>query len=260
VDDSAFHTSGDGDHLAGDVAREEWSAEVDDLGGHVFWGGDLREGHRADDPCDGGFVEDVSRHRGDRPAGSDPVHAHVRVAADDLVLQREQEAAEDPGFRGRVVGVAVLAEAAGRRADEDERALAVVEVAQEATGGEEGRRQVRVDGRAPPLERQLPDRHVPRRPYAGDRRAHVELTHLGEHPVDVGLVGEVGLDDRRGARGVCTLATPVVVAGHVGTLRGEQADAGGADPAGAAGDEHACLLETCLHGWKKSLPICGNVM
>ena len=55
--------------------------------------------------------------------------------------------------------MAGLAEAAGCRADEDERTVPL-QLTQEASGCQEGRREVGIERRPPALERQVPDRHV----------------------------------------------------------------------------------------------------
>ena len=59
-----------------------------------------------------------ARHRGLGPAWCDRVDPRERVLAHDLVLQAEQEPAEDRGLRGCVVGVARLADDSRRRADQ----------------------------------------------------------------------------------------------------------------------------------------------
>ena len=63
-------------------------------------------------------VSDALGHRRDGPARGDDVDARRR----ELVLERQREPLADRGLRGGVVGVAGLAEAAGGRADQDERA------------------------------------------------------------------------------------------------------------------------------------------
>ena len=152
------------------------------------------------DPADLLGIDVAARHRRLRPARRDRVHARKRSHADDLVLQTEQQAAEDRRLRGRVVRVARLADDARRRADEHERAVPVpLDLAQEAAGGEERRGQVLAQRQLPALERQLPDGHVlatarrrrlPRRRRSAERRAR-----LLEEPVDLLLVGQVGLED-----------------------------------------------------------------
>ena len=97
------------------------------------------------------------------------------------------------------------------------------------------------------FEWELGDRDVVCRPDAGDRGADVELARLDEHPRDVGLVAQVGLDDPAPARCFRPLAAAVVVDDDLGALGCEEADTGGADPARAAGDEHASISQTCLH-------------
>ena len=86
-----------------------------------------------------------------------------------------------------------------------------------------------------------------RRPHAGDRGADVDpperRARLGEEPVDLELVGQVGLQHRRAAERGGDLARPllaaVVVDGDARALGRERARAGGADAARRAGDEHA---------------------
>ena len=151
--------------------------------------------------------------------------------------------------------MARLAEEARGGADEDERPLPVAELGEEAAGGEEGRGQIGVERLAPALERELGDRNVLGRPDAGDRGAGVELSRLGEHPLDVGLLAKIGLDDAAAAGSFGALPAAVVVDDDLGPLGGEQAHAGGADSAGAAGDEYACALKTCLHPPRKRFSI-----
>jgi hypothetical protein len=106
----------------------------------------------------------------------------------------------DRRLRGRVVGVAGLADQAGGRADEHQRAVASLgDAAQEAARGQEGRAQVRREGLLPALERKLPHRHVLRRPHARDGRADVQRACLLEEPLRLRLVAQVGAGDRGGA-------------------------------------------------------------
>src|SRR5438874_115840 len=80
-------------------------------------------------------------------------------------------AAEDCRLRRGIVRVPGLPEDSGSGPDEHERPAAVsLDLAQECTRRQERRRQVRVDGCAPPLECQLPHRDVLRRPDACDGR------------------------------------------------------------------------------------------
>ena len=151
--------------------------------------------------------------------------------------------------------MARLAEEAGGRADEDERALAVAEVPEEAPRGEERGGQIRVDRRTPALERELPDGDALLRPDARDRRADVERPGLGEHPVDRILVRQVGLDDRRTACSQGPLTTRVVVHDNIRALGGEQPDARSADAARPARDQHARPCETALHPLERKFPI-----
>src|SRR5262249_28622594 len=169
------------------------------------------------------------------------------VGAAAAVCAEEQAPAADRGLPPRVVGTPGLAEDAGGRADEDERSRPPAELREEAAGGEERRGQVRVDRLAPPLEREIRDGNVLRRPDAGDGGADVGLAPLRRHARDVGLLPEVRLDDPAAARRLRPVAAAVVVDDHLGALGGEETGAGGADPTGAAGDEHACLFEARLH-------------
>ena len=72
-----------------------------------------------------------------------------------------------------------------------------------------------------------------------------------EEPVDLVLVGQVGLEHRRAVERGGHLARPllaaVVVDGDAGALGGERARARSADPAGCAGDEHSLACEPGLH-------------
>jgi len=124
------------------------------------------------------------------------------------------------------------------------------EPAEEAARGQERRRQVRVEGRAPALEAELQDRLVRLRPDAGDRRAGVERTRLGEEPLHLVLARQVGPDERatrlvRQRLGPFLPAVPV--ADDLRSLGREGAHARGADPAGGAGDEDARAGEARLH-------------
>ena len=87
-----------------------------------------------------------------------------------------------------------LAEAPRGRADEDEVAAAgPLDAAEEAARREERRGEIRVERRAPALERELPHRLVVARPVARDRGADVEVSRCGEQRVDLRLVGEIRL-------------------------------------------------------------------
>ena len=135
--------------------------------------------HRPRHPAQRLLVERAARHRRFRPAGAHCVHARARRDPDDLVLQAQQEPVGDRRLRGGVVRVAGLAEEARGRGDQHQRPVAPLRhPAQEAARGQEGRRQVRAQRLLPALERQLPDRHVLRRPDAGDRSAHVQRPRL----------------------------------------------------------------------------------
>ena len=180
----------------------------------------------------------------------------ARRDPDDLVLQAQEQPAEHRRLGGRIVRVPCLADEARRRADEHERAVPVsLHLAQEAAGGQERRGQVLAQRLLPALERQLPDGHVLRRPDAGDRGADVDpaerRARLCEEPVDLVLVGQVGLEHRRAAELRGDLARPllaaVVVDGDARALGRERAGAGGADAARCAGDEHALACEPGLH-------------
>ena len=91
-----------------------------------------------------------------------------------------------------------LPEDAGGRADEDKRAVAL-ELTQEPARGQERRGQVRIERRAPPLERELPDGDVLRRPDAGDGRADIEAAGgefvNGKDVVDGNMVSATGWTD-----------------------------------------------------------------
>ena len=110
------------------------------------------------------------------PAWRDCVHSSAGRNSHDLVLQAQHQSDEDCGLGGGVVCVAGFAEDPRRRSDQDERAAAVpLHLTEKAARGQERRRQVPVDRRAPPVERQLPQRPILARPDAGDRRANVHL-------------------------------------------------------------------------------------
>ena len=123
VDGAAFHPAGDGDELAGDVARELVGGEDDDRARDVLGDGDLAQRHRPAESLDERRVERAARHRRVRPARRDGVDAAERRDPHDLVLEAEQQPALDRRLRRGVVGVPGLAEAAGGRADEDEVAV-----------------------------------------------------------------------------------------------------------------------------------------
>ena len=130
-----------------------------------------------------------------------------------------------------------------------------LDLAEEAARGEEGARQVLAQRLLPALERELPDRLVRRRPDAGDGGADVDPPERGarllEEPVDLALVGQVGLEHGRAAElggdGARPLLAAVVVDGDAGALGRERARAGRADAARRAGDQHALPRETGLH-------------
>ena len=130
-----------------------------------------------------------------------------------------------------------------------------LDLAEEAAGGEEGARQVLAQRQLPPLERQLPDGHVLRRPDAGDGGAHVDPPERGarllEEPVDLALVGQVGLEDGRstelGRHRPRPLLAAVVVNRDARSLGRERARARRADAARRAGDQHALPGEPCFH-------------
>ena len=152
----------------------------------------------------------------------------------DLVLQRQQQAALERGLRSRVVGVPGLAEAPGGGADEHERAVARArDLAEEAARGQERGGQVLAQRLLPPLERELPDGQVLRRPDARDRSADVDraerLARGREEAVDVGLDRQVGLRDRGaadlGRDGGRPLLAAVVVDEHLRALGREEARA-----------------------------------
>ena len=80
---------------------------------------DLAQRHRGGDSARrAASVSDASVIGDTVQPGRDDVDARRR----ELVLERQQQPLADRGLGGRVVGVAGLAEAAGGRADEDERA------------------------------------------------------------------------------------------------------------------------------------------
>jgi hypothetical protein len=141
--DAALHPAGDRDELAGDVAGQALRSEDDDLRGDVLGHGDLAERHRACDPADVVLLEQAARHRRRRPARRDGVHPDARTEPRGLVLQREEQAALDRGFRRGVVRVPRLPEAARSGADEDERAApALGDPSEKGARGEEGRGEV----------------------------------------------------------------------------------------------------------------------
>ena len=119
---------------------------------------------------------------------------------------------------------------------------------------EERRREVRAQGLVPALERKLPHGHVVPRPHALDLDADVDLAERGsrlvEEAVDVGLVREVGLDDRRSAELVGERSRPLVAAVEVDddpcALGSERANARRADAARRPGHEHALALKPRL--------------
>ena len=107
VENAALHAAGDRDHLAGHVARELVGGEHDDLARDVLGLGHLAERHRPRDPVDQArLVQRRARHRRHGPTRADGVHAAERRDAHDLVLEAEEQAADDRGLGGGVVGVA----------------------------------------------------------------------------------------------------------------------------------------------------------
>ena len=122
-----------------------------------------------------------------------------------------------------------------------------LDLTEEAACGEEGARQVLAQRQLPPLERQLPDGHVLRRPDAGHGGAHVDPPERGarllEEPVDLALVGQVGLEHGRstelGRHRSRPLLAAVVVNRDPCALGRERTRARRADAARRAGDQHA---------------------
>lgn len=90
------------------------------------------------------------------------------------------------------------------RADENERSVAgLLHLAQESACNEERRREVRAQSLIPALERELPHRDVLSWPDTLHRDAYIDAAEdsprFPEEPVDIRIVGEVGLDDGRSA-------------------------------------------------------------
>ena len=159
---------------------------------------DLAQGHRPRDLPHGRRVDVPARHRCLGPARRDRVHPRPRRNPHDLVLQAQEQAAENRGLGRRVVRVPCLAHEARCRADEHQRAMPVsLHLAQEAARGQERRGQVLAHRVLPAFERQLPDREILRGPHTGDRCADVDAPERGarfcEQPVDLVLVGQIGL-------------------------------------------------------------------
>ena len=137
----------------------------------------------------------------------------------------------DRRLRRRVVGVARLAEDAGRRADENKApAAGPLDRAKEPPRREEGRGQVLAQRLLPALERQRPDRRVLRGPDPGDRGADVQLAGLLEQPLGLVLPGQVRLDEPDVAERLGPLAASVVVGNDLGSLSKKRRHARGADP------------------------------
>jgi len=238
-------------NLSGDVAGERVGCEHHDLRTDVLGGRDLAQRHRPRDVLDPRVVEQAAGHRGDGPAWGDRVDAYGLRDARDLVLQRQEQAAEDPGLRRRVVRMAGFAEDAGSRSDEHQRAVAgALDLAEERSRCEEDGREVRAHGRFPALERELPNGRVLGRVDTRDGCADVHRAkrdaRVVDEAIDVGLDGEVRLHDRRAAELVReragTLLAALVEDKHACTLGRERAGARGADAAGGAGDHDALPL------------------
>ena len=115
MEDAALHAAGDGDDLARDVAGEAVRGEHDDLRATSSGGATLRSGIVRVIRRTSSGPRARPRVIGDsvQPGATAFTRARGRDA-DDLVLEREQQAAVDRGLRGRVVGVARLAEDARR--------------------------------------------------------------------------------------------------------------------------------------------------
>ena len=110
VEDAAFHATGDGHDLAGDVARKLVRGERDHDSSDVVGLSHLPQRHRSRDPPEGLLVERGPCHRGLRPAGGHCVHARARGDPHHLVLEAQQEALHDGRLGRGVVGVPGLAE------------------------------------------------------------------------------------------------------------------------------------------------------
>ena len=125
------------------------------------------------------------------------------------------------------------------------------DAAKEAPRREEARGQIRVQGVAPALEGELPDRHVVARPDAGDRRADGQRAGLAEQALDLGFVRQVGAGHRRttqlSRQRFRTVAAAVVVDDDLCAFCREGARARRANSPRGAGYEHALSCQTGLH-------------
>jgi len=209
--------------------------------------GDLAERHRPRHPLgEARLVERRAGHRRNRPAGADRVDATARRDADDLVLEAEKQATDDGRLGRGVVRVPRLAEEPGRRADENEVAVAgALDLLQEPARSQERRGQVGRERLLPALQRESPERHVLLGPDTGDGDADVEAaeraTGLLEESVDVLLARQVcrGQDGALAAARCYRfgpLEPAMVVDDDASTFSGEGERAGGADAAGGTRD------------------------
>jgi hypothetical protein len=118
---------------------------------------------------------------------------------------------------------------------------------------EEDAAQVDVLDALPGLEVGLQDRAVVGGVDAGVVHQHVDATELlaglGEGGADLLLVGDVGSDRQRPDR----LLGVEVDADDRGTLGGEEARRGGADPARGPGDHADLVLQPRRHGQPSSV-------
>ena len=153
--------------------------------------------------------------------------------------------------------MAGLAEAAGGRPDQHERAAAARRKrAEKGPGGEEGRSQVERDRPFEPREVHVADCNVLRGIDACDRGAGPErpdrLVRVREKPVDLILDRQVSPGDRCAAELLrerpCPLLAAVVVDDHPRVLGRKRARTGRPDPPGGAGDDHAQSCQPGVHG------------
>ena len=216
--------------------------EGDDLRGDVVGRGDLAQRHRPRDPATCVVVEHARGHRRDRPARCDRVHAHARVAAHHLVLQREQQAAEDRRLRGGVVGVARLADRP-RRSSRRGRARPRGRRAGRGTRARSGRSRSG-SRRASPASARA---RAPQTGTSSTGQTPATAAQTSSSPASANI-RSTSASSRRSAwttRAAASRPPPPARARggsgrRPGALGGEQPDAGGADSARAAGDEHAC--------------------
>jgi len=165
---AAFHSTGDDEGLAGNVAGEGVGGEENRGVGDVVGPRELGQGHGCRDFADGGGGPELRGIPGhDGPARADAIDPPTAVIArmgrdpDDSVFQRTGQAAGNGGFAGGIIGVAGFAKYRGSGRDEDGiAALLLRDQAEEFPQAQERGGQDAVERASPLAQRHLVQGHV----------------------------------------------------------------------------------------------------